>query len=246
MKIEKLNEQQIRCTLTKEDLAVRHIKLSELAYGSEKTRELFQDMMDQASMDFGFDVEDIPLMVEAIPMSPEQIVLIITKVEAPDELDTRFSEFSHCWDMDEDDAEEDEEEPQTVLDLPEDLLELLREIRRELTESDECPALPAEQVKQEETVNVFAFPDLDDVIPAARAVAEIYRGESALYREEDADNYLLFLHQGSHSAMEFGRICRTMTAYLQKKKYTPGTEAYLREHGRVILAGRAVETLAEL
>ena len=36
MKIEKMNDHQIRCTLTSEDLATRNIKLSELAYGSEK------------------------------------------------------------------------------------------------------------------------------------------------------------------------------------------------------------------
>ena len=34
MKIEKVNENQIRCTLTREDLAERQIKLSELAYGT--------------------------------------------------------------------------------------------------------------------------------------------------------------------------------------------------------------------
>ena len=88
MKIEKMNDHQIRCTLTSEDLATRNIKLSELAYGSEKTRALFRDMMQQAAMDFGFEAEDIPLMVEAIPLSSEKIVVIITKVESPDELDT--------------------------------------------------------------------------------------------------------------------------------------------------------------
>ena len=41
MKIEKVNDNQIRCTLTREDLASRHLKISELAYGSEKTRALF-------------------------------------------------------------------------------------------------------------------------------------------------------------------------------------------------------------
>ena len=82
MKIEKMNDHQIRCTLTSEDLATRNIKLSELAYGSEKTRALFRDMMQQAAMDFGFEAEDIPLMVEAIPLSSEKIVVIITKVES--------------------------------------------------------------------------------------------------------------------------------------------------------------------
>lgn len=38
MKIEKVNENQIRCTLTREDLAERQIKLSELAYGTEKAK----------------------------------------------------------------------------------------------------------------------------------------------------------------------------------------------------------------
>ncbi len=91
MKIEKLNENQIRCTLTRADLAARHLKLSELAYGTEKAKSLFRDMMQQASFDFGFEAEDIPLMIEAIPVSSDSIVLIITKVEDPEELDTRFS-----------------------------------------------------------------------------------------------------------------------------------------------------------
>ena len=80
MKLEKLNDNQIRCTLTKADLADRQIKLSELAYGSEKAKSLFRDMMLQASAEFGFEANDIPLMIEAIPMPNECIVLIITKV----------------------------------------------------------------------------------------------------------------------------------------------------------------------
>ena len=45
MKIEKVNENQIRCTLTREDLAERQIKLSELAYGTEKAKMLFHVSM---------------------------------------------------------------------------------------------------------------------------------------------------------------------------------------------------------
>lgn len=94
MKIEKINDNQIRCTLNKSDLASRQLKISELAYGSEKARELFRDMMRQANYELGFEAEDLPLMIEAIPVSAECIVLIITKVDNPEELDTRFSRFS--------------------------------------------------------------------------------------------------------------------------------------------------------
>ena len=85
MKIEKVNDNQIRCTLTKEDLADRQLKLSELAYGTEKAKVLFRDMMQQAAYEFGFEAEDIPLMIEAIPLSADTIILIITKVEYPEE-----------------------------------------------------------------------------------------------------------------------------------------------------------------
>ena len=54
MKLEKLSDTQIRCTLSKEDLSQRQLHLSELAYGSEKAKELFRDMMQQASIELGF------------------------------------------------------------------------------------------------------------------------------------------------------------------------------------------------
>ena len=94
MKIERISENQIKCILTKEDLAARQIRLAELVYGNEKTRELFQDLMQQAYADVGFEVDGAPLMIEAVPTSPESIILLITKVDNPEELDSRFSRFS--------------------------------------------------------------------------------------------------------------------------------------------------------
>ena len=39
-------------------------------------------------------------MIEAIPSSSDSITLIITKVEDPEELDTRFSKFTPAGDSD--------------------------------------------------------------------------------------------------------------------------------------------------
>ena len=100
MKIERLSENSIRCTLNRADLDSRELKISELAYGTEKAKSLFKDMIAQASFECGFEAEDIPLMIEAIPVSPDCIVLVITKVEDPEELDTRFSKFAPSDDDD--------------------------------------------------------------------------------------------------------------------------------------------------
>ncbi|MGN0293338.1 MAG: adaptor protein MecA [Lachnospiraceae bacterium] len=94
MHIEKINDNQIKCILSQRDLLSRELDLSELAYGTEKARSLFREMIEQAHNDFGFEAENTPLMVEAIPVSRDSIILIITRMDNPDELDTRFSRFS--------------------------------------------------------------------------------------------------------------------------------------------------------
>ena len=63
MKLERMNEQQIRCTLTSEDLTARKLKISELAYGTDKARSLFRDMMIKAADELDFEVEEEPLMI---------------------------------------------------------------------------------------------------------------------------------------------------------------------------------------
>ena len=125
MKIEKVNDHQIRCTLTKADLADRELKISELAYGTEKAKSLFRDMMQQASAKFGFEADDIPLMIEAIPLNADCIVLVITKVEDPEELDTRFSKFAPAME-DDDEIDPDDfsdcssDNTDSIFDLPSD------------------------------------------------------------------------------------------------------------------------------
>lgn len=116
MKLERLSENQIRCTLNKNDLEDRELVLTELAYGTDKARELFRDIMEQASEELGFEANDIHLMIEAIPVSPECLILIITKVDDPEELDTRFARYSKYTDMDLDDDEEDDDDIGISLD----------------------------------------------------------------------------------------------------------------------------------
>ena len=52
MKIEKISDTQIKVTLNHSDLMDRDLKLSELAYGSQKAQALFKDMMAKANEEF--------------------------------------------------------------------------------------------------------------------------------------------------------------------------------------------------
>lgn len=240
MKIEKLNENQIRCTLTHADLAARHLKLSELAYGTEKAKSLFRDMMQQASFDFGFEAEDIPLMIEAIPASADSIVLIITKVEDPEELDTRFSKFTASGDTDSMNSETLEK-----LEGAEEFLNLLNKVK-EAASNTKTESKETDKVSPPFTVRLFSFETIDAVIQAAHLIAPVYQGSNTLYHDTESNMYILALAQSEHTGNEFNKICNMLSEYGSPEKGTAAILAFLEEHCEIFISADAVQKLSAL
>ena len=219
MKIEKVNDNQIRCTLSKKELADRQIKLSELAYGSEKAKGLFRDMIEQANYEFGFEVDDIPLMIEAIPLSGENIILQITKVEYPEELDTRFSKFSETGD----------EEEESVI------------------ESSVLPEFQDEKANEiTNLTKIFEFKNLEQIERLTHVLAGFYEGENDLYKDETKDKFLLLLQKSNHTPEEFNKVCNIISEYAVHRKYTSAREAFLKEHGKLLVKGKALQVLESI
>ena len=247
MKIEKLNENQIRCTLTHADLAARHLKLSELAYGTEKAKSLFRDMMQQASFDFGFEAEDLPLMIEAIPSSGDSIVLIITKVEDPEELDTRFSKFSPM-------AEDEDSLSSLASELLEGADGLLELFAKTAGDTASSPTAGAAGLKNQESsssdsqpsVRFFTFDSLDQVCDAARIAGQVFDGSNSLYKNPKNLRYYLIVREPETGSDSFKRICNLLSEYGSALKTDPAAEAYYQEHYEVIVKDRALQTLSKL
>ncbi|MCX7842894.1 MAG: adaptor protein MecA [Clostridia bacterium] len=81
MRIEKINENKIKVTISLNDLEERNIDLGSLNYNSPAAQELFWDMMEQAELQFGFNTTDSQLCIEAVPDSNEGFVVTITKLD---------------------------------------------------------------------------------------------------------------------------------------------------------------------
>lgn len=248
MKIEKINENQIRCTLTKEDLETHQIRISELAYGTEKAKKLFRDMMQQAQIEFGFQADNIPLMIEAIPVSPESIILIITKVEDPEELDTRFSKFAPF---------KGKEQSNTLqLDGADNIIDIFQKLceakLKSNSKSDADKSLHS-STKDLSTaadpdvnlIRLYEFESLDDVIAAAHGLNGYFTGSNTLYKDLADDGYKLVIHQSSFSPEEFNKVCNILTEYGSGKAFTLSGEAYLKEHGELI-SSSALQQLIQL
>lgn len=237
MKIERINENQIRCFISKEDLAARQMKISELAYGTEKAKVLFREMMSFANKEYGFESEDLPLMIEAIPLSKETILLTITKVAFPDELDSRFAYFS-----DTDAAESlaayadnfglgDKYVPGMDLPFVRDASDVISVCGSE----ENCAS----------TIRHFVFKSLDIVISAAKAVSFAYTGENSLYKDK-SNNYHLILSIGNHTAAEFNKVCNSLAEYGIMEN--PGNNAHTKitEHAKLISRPHALSDLSML
>ncbi|MCQ2507290.1 MAG: adaptor protein MecA [Dorea sp.] len=268
MRIEKINENQIRCTLTRADLEERQLHLSELAYGSEKAKTLFRDMMQQAAQDFGFEVNDMPLMIEAIPSSSDSITLIITKVEDPEELDTRFSKFAPSP------AAESvvKETAAKKLDGADMLKDLLERMKKSLETVDEQTnleegSLRKEPEKEEASSNdnkneektedaqpespihkirLISFGTMEGVMKAARLIDPLYKGANTLYKDQQEGIYLLALTKSSLTDLEFNRICNMISEYGSLEHHSGPILAFLEEHCEVIIASEAVKKLASI
>lgn len=255
MKIEKINENQIRCTLTKEELADRQIKLSELAYGSEKAKVLFRDMIEQANDEFGFEADDIPLMIEAIPLSGENIILQITKVEYPDELDTRFSKFSEGKGLENEEFYEEELFP--TLQGADDILGIFRSMKEKSNMKTEESSLEDASVSTEKEVqkkkktveqpkkltNIFEFTDMEQLEDLAYVLGTYFVGESDLYKDEAKKRFYLLVRKSKHTPEEFNKVCNIISEYGTYKKYTKAMEAFFKEHGKLIVKKNALQML---
>lgn len=258
MKIEKINDNQIRCTLTKEDLELRHIKLSELAYGTEKAKSLFREMLKWASYKYGFEAEDIPLMIEAVPLSDDSIVLIVTKIEYPEELDTRFSRFTEDtesddqelddfmdYDYDEEDVEYQHIEPVKPSSAS-DIIDLFKKAKEVSDALNNDSKSKAEVEIPIDITKLFVFNTLDDVIELSSVLGNFYHGENALYKNKHNKKYYLVISKSDHTPEEFNKVCNIISEYGQQENLSLGSDAYFTEHYSSVILKNALSTLQQL
>ncbi len=256
MRIEKVNDNQIKCTLTKEDLENRNLKLSELAYGTDGARSLFHDMMEQASYEVGFEVGDIPIMIEAIPVNADSLVLIITKIEFPDELDTRFSRFTPSNDTSdtfESFAKNRAEGADSILDLYKQMIEnsgargaggfvpLKEAIAGGFTRETDDDKKPRPDIRR-----VFTFKSFNSLIRAAHVLEGFYTGKNTLYKNPKTGEYILTVSNSTLEVADFNKVCNVLSEYATPSRYTPLSPTYFEEHLTSIREDNALEFLSTI
>lgn len=233
MKFERLDENKIRCTLTKAELAEKHINLTELAYGTDKAKALFKDLMDQARDELGFEVNDMPLMIEAIPVKPDSLMLIITKVSNPDEMNSRFSKFAGL--------------------NPNEIVENLMDGEQSAPETPEQTTVEDAWKEEASDINVkdaayvvFAFDSIKDVISVAHIVTGYYKSDNSLYSNPHDNRLYLLMYRNHNTEDEMRRVGLKASEYGFYIKTIYSSREFFDEHFQLIIKDEALQRLAEI
>ena len=256
MKIERIDDNSIRCTLTSLDLSSRNINLRDMTYGSEAAKRLFTEMMQKAQNEVGFTADSGPLMIEAVPLQGGSIQLVISKVDDPEELDTRFSKFT---------AAAAGSQNGWISQLASEILEgahgLLQEMKDKSSQQantldggstatggneDHAPEDTGSRHDEADLYRIYVFQSLERVIDAATAIGDIYDGPNTLYKDPKDHHFYLVLHAGKGGANALNRASNLLSEYGSKLKDNDLYEAYFSEHYELFLKENALQKLRSI
>lgn len=225
MKIEKISDTQIQVTLTHSDLIDRNLKLSELAYGSKKTQALFKDLMSRAYEDFGFEADNVPLMIEAVPLSTDSIMIVVTKVDDPSQIEQKLEAIgerpTHRT------FKEPEEDRLTDLAL----MDGTNKEAKEDSHPDRYKQL------------TYLFDEFDSVCMASHSIKPMFVGDNSLYKYND--RYFLVLGKNRKNDVRVEAISSVLEEFGDKCPTTQFSDNFLKEHGKSIISLHAVDVLAK-
>ena len=95
-------------------------------------------------------------------------------------------------------------------------------------------------------VKCYSFDNLDEVARLAHVISGFYDGVNSLYKIPSQSEYYLILRKSQHSPEDFNKICNIITEYARSENYSASDEAYLNEHGELIIANKALQNMVQL
>ena len=194
-------------------------------------------------------------------------MIVVTKVEDPDELDTRFSKFAPSILKDNNSSLSSalEEVFGSLTNKSDGLRDVIRKLQGasasdfdededadddedsiQIISQSEIPSAHTGKSTKPDHEIFYSFATLKEVMQVARVIAPHYRSESALYKDERHNTYLLCIMQGTHSDTQFQSFCHLIEEFATR---TPGNEHlkyFVEEHCTPMLLNNALAQLAKI
>ena len=245
MTIKRNSDKQITCTISASELAERQLSISDISYGSKEAKTLVKEIMKVARDEFNFSSEDLPLVIETVPLENDDVMFIITKNEYPEELDARFSRFSP--------ADESEypplgaEEPETE-DSASNLFKHLENLAQEMSEEEEVDTAKKgnSPTPKAPPYMIYSFNSMENLINLAKLLSNELPLPSTIYKTGQNQGLLLLVSPGEMPADKFKSVCEVISEYSSKDRRLKGSDLLLKEHYKPVIENDALNILSNL
>ena len=213
MKIEKINDNQFRCTMTMGELLQRHLTISKLSQSPPDASRLVRELIDRSVDEVGFVPNEYPVMVEAVKNPDGDMVFTVTKINSPDELPPGFQAQSE------------------VLRTLQGFAKAIHYQQEEI------------KTRQPRPLGVFAFYGKDSLIMPPRLSHLAPGINSSLYYFREQNMYYLVLTASPKNGELFNRVCLLLSEYGRRVPSTSASKSYYAEYGETVYPSHAIEIL---
>ena len=170
-------------------------------------------------------------MVEAIPVSKECLVLVITRVDNPEDFNDHYKKLAKNLSPEHIHLSEEDD----VLDF--------------LGGQTESPLKDFEESMKfalaDSTMNIYYFNTLEEVASAARLIQH-YETRSSLYKDPESRYYYLTLSSASDDPNDsvMDEIHSILSEYCRRLPNTYATQSLFNEHLKPLIRAGAVEEMS--
>lgn len=219
MVIQRVDDNTIRCLVTKEDMDERGLTIDDFFENKDKAKMFLKDIVKQAHDEVGYssDMEHMAMQVMPLPQNGLAITL-------SDRVDFNIGEMIG-----------------QIRSILEETGEMIGQAESESDNIEEDEDIQEDTNKKRVFYRVYQFDRLDSVSEFCKTVSEDITVKSQLFKDEINQSYYLIIEKGRLSMKKLEMICLLAPEY---GKLVAKDEAFInhcREHFKCIIKKSAVK-----
>ncbi len=233
MKFTRLNDNEIRCVLSEDELGDYGIDLDDIITKNARTGKFFAELLSEAVRTLGIENVDVIRMASAqITVLKDNTISIVFNKSRKKLSSEARREILEMMEEQLQLGGNDSPEAMAELDLLKESLD-----KEEEEEKESSGALEIKSF-------VSKFDNLEDAVIYSRSCRSAGRAESRLYVTEKRDAYYLLVIKGHLTEQTFRRICVVAMEFGELVRLDAAGKAYLEERYETLIAENAIEKLA--
>ncbi|MDY2608595.1 MAG: adaptor protein MecA [Lachnospiraceae bacterium] len=232
MKFRRIDEDTVRCIVSKEDMQEFGIVLEDFFKNKSKIHDFLHEVVERAEQEVGYEPKEGLLSMQIMPISQNSIAITFTEKEdggyddminnIKETVADIISENEADDELQSDDVIEDFEDEIEVNDEKDDLVEENFTVGRDYRNMLDYPKI------------MVAMPTIQGLVDYCKAVNINKSIRSELYYLKNKDLYCLVIDKNRLSVNDFKTITRLAIEYSSNITNNKKIIAYVREQGEVI------------